>query len=260
MATAFPADPNRLFWWDGLWQVISQTRQSVVAYGASSQLPLVTDAQRGSAYAIISEWLKTLSPASRWTWLDLLVERLEVRPVARGGAPVLGWDELRALAQDGLVVAPHGQCHELLDQVDPETLRCEVAESRDDIVREIGHCPSLFAYPNGNFDAGVVRALGGAGYKAAFTTIGGRDALPTQEPFMLRREQAGGSLLRLAVKLTPAVAAWRTARKPLPAGRAYARPATHYPPSAGCLHRRVGQPALRAPPIGTWRRRFSVWT
>jgi peptidoglycan/xylan/chitin deacetylase (PgdA/CDA1 family) len=216
VSTAFPSDLNRQFWWDALWQLVSRTRGARVAYGAAGGLPLATDAQRSRAYAIVSEWLKTQSAASRRTWLDLLGEQLEVRPMMSGRGAVLAWDELRALVRDGLVVAPHGQLHELLDQVDAATLRCEVRGSRDDIAREIGYCPPLFAYPNGNFDARVVRELGAAGYQGAFTTIGGRDALPAREPFMLRREQARGSLSRLALKLMPAISAWRTARKPLP--------------------------------------------
>jgi peptidoglycan/xylan/chitin deacetylase (PgdA/CDA1 family) len=187
-------------------------------YGAGDVLWLESGAQRARAYAVLSEWLKKQSPGSRHAWLQVLSERLQVSTAMGASAQVLDWDELRALVRDGLVVAPHSRNHELLDQVDQATLRCEASGSRDEITRHIGECPPIFAYPNGNFDARTLRTLRETGYACAFTTIGGLDVLPTREPFMLRREQARGSLLRLAVKLTPGVAAWRRARKPLPAG------------------------------------------
>lgn len=210
VATAFPTDTSRLFWWDALWQLVTRTRQTKLVYAAASVVSLETDAQRTHAYAVLSEWLKTQSPDARRRWLQVHSERLQVKPAMTPGAQVLAWDELRGLARDGLVVAPHGRNHELLDQVDDATLHCEVSGSRDDIAREIGACPPLFAYPNGNFDARAPRVLGQTGYACAFTTVGGRDVLPTSQPFVLRREQARGSLLRLAVKLTPSVGAWRT--------------------------------------------------
>lgn len=213
--TAFPEDRTRLFWWDALWQLVTRTRKKAVAYGADGVLPLHTEAQRERAYVVLSQWLKTQSPASRRSWLEALSARLQVSPSMTAGAEVLTWEELRSLVRDGLVVAPHGRNHELLDQVDAVQLRDEIAGSRDDITRQIGECPPLFAYPNGNFDARALRVLGETGYSCAFTTIGGRDTLPTRQPFMLRRETSR-SLLRLGVKLEPTVAAWRTARKPLP--------------------------------------------
>ena len=219
VATAFAANPRRVFWWDALWQLVSRTNRRRLTYGAAGaahELPLVTDDERVRAYMIVSGWLKGVSPDLRHTWLDRLGNQLQVNPGLSDTAAVLAWDELRDLARDGLVIAPHGQVHELLDQVDAATLRREVRGSREDVTRQIGHCPPLFAYPNGNFDARVVRELAESGYAAAFTTVGGRDVLPAREPFMLRREQARGSLSRLMLKLQPPVAAWRTARKTLP--------------------------------------------
>jgi peptidoglycan/xylan/chitin deacetylase (PgdA/CDA1 family) len=214
--TAFSNQPTRVFWWDAVWQLLSVTRNTTLSYGASNVLPLTTFRQRRRAYLDVSELLKACSQSTRQELMVQLGEQLRVQPALQHGPSVLAWNELRQLAQDGVIVAPHSQCHELLDQVEPGALRSEVSGSRDDVVREIGQCPPLFAYPNGNFDARVIRALTDAGFAAALTTIGGRNELPTRQPFMLRREQARGSLSRLAVKLSPQVARWRTLRKPLP--------------------------------------------
>ena len=122
---------------------------------------------------------------------------------------MLSWPELRCLADDGLCVAPHGRCHELLDQVDETTLSHEVQGAREDVVQQLGKCSPFFAYPNGNFDRRAIRALQAAHYAAGFTTIGGIDTIPSDQPLLLRRDLAGVSLWRLALKLSGPVAQWR---------------------------------------------------
>ena len=218
VSTAYSTDPTRLFWWDALWQLVSRTHEPALLCrpGTVAVIPLTTTDQRLRAYRSVSEWLKGRSPASRQALISQFSVQLHVRPALLDGPAVLTWTELRDLARDGVVVAPHGRLHELLDQVASSTLCSEVSGSRDDVARQIGHCPPLFAYPNGNFNARVVGAVADAGFDAAFTTIGGRSVLPTRQPLMLRREQGRGSLSRLFVKLSPEVARWRTARKPLP--------------------------------------------
>jgi peptidoglycan/xylan/chitin deacetylase (PgdA/CDA1 family) len=218
VSTAFSSDPSRPFWWDALWQIVSRTTiaQLVPGWFGGPPLPLRTEDQRARAYRLLSEWLKGQSAARRRELLLRYRADLDVQPNLTGGPAVLSWQELRVLATDGLVVAAHGRSHELLDQVDAATLDCEVSGSQDDLARHIGSCVPLFAYPNGNVNARVVRALGDAGFVAGFTTVGGLDTLPTRRPLLLRREQARGSLFKLVAKLTPPIARWRTARKALP--------------------------------------------
>jgi peptidoglycan/xylan/chitin deacetylase (PgdA/CDA1 family) len=215
VSTAYATDPARLFWWDALWQMVSRSREQRLRLLATDALPLVSEDARWRAYVIAAEWLKRQSEALRRETLMRLPSDLGVQPSLTYGPAVLSWKELQVLARDGLSVAPHSRTHELLDQVEPGTLRCEVSGARDDVTRQMGSCPPLFAYPNGNFNARAVGALTEAGYQAAFTTVGGLDQLPVRQPLLLRREQARGSLSRLAAKLNPFVAAWRSARKPL---------------------------------------------
>jgi peptidoglycan/xylan/chitin deacetylase (PgdA/CDA1 family) len=217
VSTGYASDPTRLFWWDALWQVISRTSKPAVELAGRGWLPIATEQDRRHAYRLCAESLKIKDAATRREMLAGLGERLNVEPQVTDRPPVLAWPELRRLVADGLTVAPHGRFHELLDQVDGPTLTNEVVGARDDVRQQLDTCPPLFAYPNGNFDARTTGALCGTGYRAAFTTIAGVDALPTRHPLLLRREQGYGSPAKIALKLAEPVAVWRTMRRPLPA-------------------------------------------
>jgi peptidoglycan/xylan/chitin deacetylase (PgdA/CDA1 family) len=218
VSTGYASDPKRLFWWDALWQVLSRTPRHTVHLAPFGSLPLWSEGDRVRAYRIVSEWLKSLGALARPRVWSGLVDQLGVQPELSGGPAVLCWRQLRRLTDDGLIVAPHGRCHELLDQVNLATLVDEVEGARDDMVQHLGRCAPLFAYPNGNFDLRAVRALHAAQYRAGFTTTPGIDAIPPANPMLLRREQGRASVWRLALKLSRPLASWRAVRRPLPTG------------------------------------------
>jgi peptidoglycan/xylan/chitin deacetylase (PgdA/CDA1 family) len=159
--------------------------------------------------------MKALTPAGRTAALEELQSQLEVRAQPTGA--VLSWAELQRLRDDGVSIGAHGRTHELLDQVDAATLQQEVAGSRDDVVREMGSCPGLFAYPNGNVNRRVVQELQRVGFRVGFTTTPGLNNMRRLSPYLVRREPAGRSLLRLATKLLGPVGRARAIRHPLPA-------------------------------------------
>ncbi len=215
--TAFVDYPELTFWWDGLWQALSRTREPQVALPGvvPHVLRLGAGHRRPAVARTIAEWLKGLPQAARRTALEALVQQLGVTPEPTRA--VLSWPELRKLQHSGVTVAAHSRTHELFDQIDGRALRDEIEGSRDDMRRELGVCPPVFAYPNGNFSESAIHALAAAGFQAAFTTVGGASNLRRSSPFAVRREDGRTSLLRFALKLLGPVAALRTRRRGLPA-------------------------------------------
>jgi peptidoglycan/xylan/chitin deacetylase (PgdA/CDA1 family) len=213
--TAYPGEPGRMFWWDSVWQMLSRTdRKQVVLTNPDRSLPLGSAAERWQAWDIVSPWLKALSPEQRRTALSGLAAQLEVRPEAT--QTVLSWSQLRHLATSGVTLAPHSQTHEFLDQIAGARLDAEIAGSRDDLVRELGQCAPVFAYPNGNFNATSVDAVRRAGFEAALTTVHGASRLGRTHPLVLRRDDGRRSRFNMALQLMTPVAALRARRHPLP--------------------------------------------
>ncbi len=95
----------------------------------------------------------------------------------RIGAPrlrLLDVASLRTLAQSGMEVGAHSRTHRALNRLSDQSLLEETAGSVDDLESAGLERPRLFAYPEGEYDERVARAVEAAGLHAAFTVIPGR--------------------------------------------------------------------------------------
>ena len=84
----------------------------------------------------------------------------------------LRWDELQALADDGVEIGSHTVSHPRLTQIGGSELQRELSESRERIADEIGRPCRYLAYPYGDENSRVRAAARQAGYAAAFALPG----------------------------------------------------------------------------------------
>lgn len=212
--TAFPDAPGRMFWWDELWQGVSRTDRQRVEVAGLPALPLTTWPERREAVVRLAERLKSVGPADRARLLAALLASLGVRP--EWTPCVSGWSELRRLAGDGVTIAGHSRTHALLDQIDDAALSDEVTGCRDDLVRELGASPPVFAYPNGNFDGRMPRVLAEGGFAVGLTTVAGLNDLKRANGAYLRRDDGRASRFRFKLHLREPVGRLRAWRHPVP--------------------------------------------
>ena len=123
----------------------------------------------------------------------------------------LGWDELSQLQDAGWEVGSHTVSHPRLPDLDDETLRAELADSRAAIARRLGTCETI-AYPYGLADARVAAAARDAGYRCAvtLTTLHVTDEQHLRPRVGMYPSDAGW---RARVKLSPTFAAARRSRR-----------------------------------------------
>lgn len=91
--------------------------------------------------------------------------------------PLLGWDALGRLAEQGVVIGAHTCTHPDLTSIGADLAAGEMRRSADVIQRELGRRPEVFAYPYGAFDSEVA-ALAEAEFRWSCTTefaVLGRD-------------------------------------------------------------------------------------
>jgi peptidoglycan/xylan/chitin deacetylase (PgdA/CDA1 family) len=217
--TAYPDVPGRAFWWDRLHDALRTTRAPAVATPAG-RLPLGDDGERSTAFRALRSSVKGLPHDEAMGAVERVLDDLEAPPAV---SPVLGWDRLRALAAEGLAVAPHSRTHPVLTKVTPEALVDEVRGSLDDLERELGPTPPVFAYPTGGVDDAVVGTLAAAGYRLGFTTSRGNEAVAGRggapDWLRLRRVNVGRRTTPglLAAQLLPVPLPPRRRRAPVPA-------------------------------------------
>lgn len=181
--TGFP-DGGRSFWWDDLELAFAHTARRDTLETPAGAFPLGTPDERDRAHRQVNAYVKHLPHDEVGAVVAEIVAALGHAPESR---PVLGWDELRALAAEGVTLGAHTRTHPLLTRVDVPRAREEIAGSLKDLHRETGEAAPLFAYPAGAYNAGVVAAAREAGVRLAFTTVKGANDLRQGDLLRLRR-------------------------------------------------------------------------
>jgi len=188
-----------------LYAAIGQTKRDMVQIPGGS-LALKSAADRQWAFRRMREFVKRLPHRDVNTWVDALCAQLEVAPPTDNF--IMPWETLRALATDGLTLAPHTRTHPMMNRVTVDEARDEAVQSREDLEREIGSAPPIFAYPSGGFTQDVSQALHRAGFEAAFTTERGVNAMRKTDRMQLRRINVSNRLPFTTVRaqiIAPAV-------------------------------------------------------
>ena len=88
--------------------------------------------------------------------------------------PLMGWDEIRDLAAQGIKFGSHTVSHPNLAKISPTEVVREAIRARMILERELGRPVHSIAYPHGGEDQVVRHLIGGCGYRYGFTTAPGR--------------------------------------------------------------------------------------
>lgn len=100
--------------------------------------------------------------------------RLEaLTPIPADAPPPLRamtWEMVREMHAAGVTIGSHTRNHPFLTNEPRHTLASELKASRAALERELATEVTHFAYPNGDFDVTVARAVRDAGYAYAYTT------------------------------------------------------------------------------------------
>ena len=185
--TAFPDQPKRVFWWDRLYHAIHTTTKGELTTQAGS-FPISTAMQRDQAYARLKNYIKTLPNDVALAEVEQVCSDLGIHPHENC---VLSWNALRKLASEGVTLAPHTQTHPIMNHIPPQAMHGEAFGSLQDLRREIGAVPPVFAYPSGFHNQEVVEAVERAGLKLAFTTERGINGMDHVHPLRLQRINVG---------------------------------------------------------------------
>jgi peptidoglycan/xylan/chitin deacetylase (PgdA/CDA1 family) len=174
VATEFADGTGRLWWLELERAVARLDRIHVTLDARSLDLPCRTAAQKRTAFETIY-WELRRGPEERLrSVIAELAENAGVKPAGLVQDLCLGWDDLRALADDPHVtIGAHTVTHAMLAKHDDATVRREIATSKSVLEERLGRPVRHFAYPVGDpTSAGPreFRLAREAGFATAVTT------------------------------------------------------------------------------------------
>jgi peptidoglycan/xylan/chitin deacetylase (PgdA/CDA1 family) len=183
--TAYPDNPDKLFWWDKLHlSIMSSTKQCL--FLSPIGLLLLTDrVTRSRSLRKLQNYIKSLPYIKAMALVDEICANVGRSEFSNNN--VLGWDELRKLSREGVELGAHTQTHPILDKLPVNQIREEAVGSYLDLKREIGDVLPIISYPNGNCNAKILKIMQQEGFKLGFTTNDGHNYLGLINPLMLRR-------------------------------------------------------------------------
>jgi peptidoglycan/xylan/chitin deacetylase (PgdA/CDA1 family) len=189
-------DARLWLWFDKLKYVLRHTKQNELNIDfparAGLQLSLNSEPERQRAREKIATLLKGLENSERIRTCEQIANKLAVELPASlpdEFAP-LTWDEVRALAKEGVEFGPHTKTHPILSQIaEPELLKDEILGSKHRLEEELQAPAIHFCYPNGrraDLNDATLKLVQEGGFHSAVTTERGMNAAETN-PFLLRR-------------------------------------------------------------------------
>ncbi len=123
---------------------------------------LGSNASRISLGIKIIPYLKTLNDQDRKLVIDAFMKELNDVKIPE---LMMNWLDLQQLHKEGHYIGSHTVTHGLLDKMkDEKEIYYELSNSAEVIKNNIGHFPTILAYPVGNYNATTIRLSKACGY------------------------------------------------------------------------------------------------
>lgn len=181
--TDFPDSEGSGFWWDRLHLAVMNSEHDQVNIDDIGHLDL---SERRQAYKKLRNHVKSLPHRDAMQWVEKAIAQLGPIPSVQR---VLGWDDLRELASEGVAVCAHGKTHALFTRLDQPALKQELLEAKQKLRQELGDLagPPVLAYPANATSESVRTAAREAGYIMSFGGQRGVNTLPVSDPHEILR-------------------------------------------------------------------------
>jgi peptidoglycan/xylan/chitin deacetylase (PgdA/CDA1 family) len=179
--TAGAVQAREHLWYDraaSIWELLGrETIRNLAGNGGS------TDAKGFETRQSWIEWLKVVSSDQRENVIATLETQVDQNPLP---CSLMTSDQVRRLAETGHEIGSHTLWHPILTTMAADERKNEIEGARKLLQEWTNREVEGFCYPNGNFDAEVVRQLREVGHSYACTTQPGRNHEGTSQ-FELRR-------------------------------------------------------------------------
>jgi peptidoglycan/xylan/chitin deacetylase (PgdA/CDA1 family) len=134
--------------------------------------------------------LKYITDEGRGRIFDRLTELLAIEVPLEFERAMLSWDEIREMSRHNIYFGAHTKTHPVLSNLSSERAKSEIVGSKTEIENYIQTAVTTFAYPfgkEGDFTEENVSQIQDCGLKLACTAIRGKEFLPLENPYTLKR-------------------------------------------------------------------------
>jgi peptidoglycan/xylan/chitin deacetylase (PgdA/CDA1 family) len=170
---------RRLYWWERIAYVLSQGRRPAATVMYPQPIEIVREDR--AAHNKLTDIIKNTPGLDIDRFLDELCEAFGIEwnreiEAQHADGLVMTWDHLRALTRAGMDVESHTRGHRVLQTLDDDALRDELAGSKAELESQLGRPIRAIAYPVGRRIARLQKirsAVEAAGYQVGLSNASG---------------------------------------------------------------------------------------
>ncbi len=164
-------------WVARLRYVFAKTSKARWSDLAGQAHPLTDPVSRDSAFLAACEYCARMDGNARQQVVTNIEHDLDTQPLTSQDCPMMTWDQVGRLKQDGHLVGSHTMTHPNMAYVDSQQLDLELRESKRKLEQQLGAGVVHFAYPapilEPHWTEQTVAVSQKVGYRAAMTSTSG---------------------------------------------------------------------------------------
>jgi peptidoglycan/xylan/chitin deacetylase (PgdA/CDA1 family) len=177
-----------LFWWDKVSYAVQHASVERLSLDELGSHSLRSRPDKSRANLIVTERLKKLPDEKKNLLIDKLVQLSGVEiPVDLGRDLILSWDEVKEMSNGDVSFGAHSVIHPILTNMPLEQAKYEIIQSKKDIEEKLGQRVTAFSYPNGDFNAELVKFVKESAFTCAVTTSPSELITSKDSPYQLSR-------------------------------------------------------------------------
>ncbi len=120
-----------------------------------------------------TDFLKTVNHRRRQEVLQLMRSRFQGTHSNKRRFRMMNWDQVREMACHGVTFGSHTVTHPVLTRMGANEAERQLTISKQNLEKKLATPCDAFAFPNGDFDPGIIEILKSGGYRSACTQIFG---------------------------------------------------------------------------------------
>jgi peptidoglycan/xylan/chitin deacetylase (PgdA/CDA1 family) len=183
-------DTQQPLWTNTLARSIYRSKLSSLNIEGLGSYDLATLDKKTDAVDKIINKIMALTHESKQETVAHILKELEVEShTARSEQEYLSWQQIRAMAKDGMSFGAHTLSHINLTKISSQDACGEITESKQRIAAKLDKPVEAFAYPFGgtdSFNRQIAAMVKDAGFLCACSTLFGRN-ISNQDLFQLKR-------------------------------------------------------------------------
>lgn len=193
---------GNLFWWDKVSYAIRHTSVEQLSLDELGSHSLRSELDKSRANLIVTESLKKLPEERKNLLIDKLVQLSGAEiPVDLGRELISSWDEVKEMTKGDISFGAHSVSHPVLTNLPPEQAKWEIIQSKKDIEEKLGQRVTAFSYPNGDFNAELVKFVRESAFTCAVSISHNKLINPKERLYELSRIGATEDFNKLKVML-----------------------------------------------------------